>query len=115
MTSTMTDQPRSKIMEENPVGRGLDAFHTSFNLPCAKRKISGTTDALGQLDQEDVQYLTLDLLSTLLNIPATLLLPSKTGRGTLRNDLLKLISAVRVALCNKQSLTARTRCCKVNT
>ncbi|KAM7191172.1 hypothetical protein V8F33_009043 [Rhypophila sp. PSN 637] len=81
-------------MEENPIGRGLDAFHTSFNLLCTNRKISGTTDALGQLDQEDIQYLTLDLLSTLLNISATRLLPSKTGCDTLRNDLLKLISAI---------------------
>ncbi|KAM7218492.1 hypothetical protein V8F06_006096 [Rhypophila decipiens] len=94
----MTDQPRSKIIEENPIGRGLDAFHTSFNLLCAKRKISGTADALGQLDREDIQGLTIDLLfdllETLRNIPTTRLLPSKTGRDTLRNHLLKLLSAL---------------------
>lgn len=38
----------------------------------------------------DLQNLTLDLLSALRNIPAIRLLPSKTGRGTLRSDLLRL-------------------------
>ncbi|KAK4207648.1 hypothetical protein QBC37DRAFT_476391 [Rhypophila decipiens] len=91
----MTDQPRSKIIEENPIGRGLDGFHTSFNLLCAKRKISGTTDALGQLDREGLTIdLLFDLLDTLRNIPTTRLLPSKTGRDTLRNHLLKLLSAI---------------------
>lgn len=40
------------------------------------------------------QNLALDLLSLLRNQPIILLLQSKTGRGSLRNDPLKLISAV---------------------
>jgi hypothetical protein len=42
----------------------------------------------------DLQNLTLDLLSALRNLPAVRQLASRTGHGTLRNDLLKLISAV---------------------
>ncbi len=41
----------------------------------------------------DLQSLALDLLSALRKLPAIRLLPSKTGHGTLRNDLLRLISA----------------------
>ncbi|KAK0725638.1 hypothetical protein B0H67DRAFT_598797 [Lasiosphaeris hirsuta] len=40
-----------------------------------------------------LQDLTLDLLSDLRNLPAIRFLPSKTGHGTLRNDLLRLNSA----------------------
>lgn len=86
----MADRPRSKIIEENPIGKGLDALYASFNSVCENRRIPCTPDALGQLDQEDLQNLTLDLLSALRNIPAIRLLPSKTGRGTLRSDLLRL-------------------------
>jgi hypothetical protein len=42
----------------------------------------------------DIQNLALDLLSLLRKLPVILLLQSKTGHGPLRNDLLKLISAV---------------------
>jgi hypothetical protein len=49
---TMTDQPRSKIIEENPIGKGLDAFRTSFNSTCEGRSISCTPDALGQLGHD---------------------------------------------------------------
>ncbi|KAJ0103725.1 hypothetical protein J7T55_001741 [Diaporthe amygdali] len=86
----MADRPRSKIIEDNPIGNGLDALHASFNSVCENRRIPCTPDALGQLDQKDLQNLTLDLLSALRNIPAIRLLPSKTGRGTLRSDLLRL-------------------------
>ena len=48
----MADQLRSKIIEDNPIGNGLDAFHASFNTVCTDRTISRVPDALGQLDQE---------------------------------------------------------------
>ncbi|KAH9203194.1 hypothetical protein DL95DRAFT_472613 [Leptodontidium sp. 2 PMI_412] len=70
------------------------AFRTSFNSICEDRTISCTPDALGQLAQEDIQNLTLDLLFALRNLPVIRLLRSKTSHGTLRSDLLKLISAV---------------------
>lgn len=105
----MTDQLRSRIIEENPIGKGLDTFRASFNTVCAERAIPRTLDALSKLDQEgitiqlrcsassnqhtDIQNLALDLLSALRNLPAICFLPSKTGHGTLRNDVLRLISA----------------------
>jgi hypothetical protein len=45
----------------------------------------------------DVQDLASSLLSTLQILPATRLLTSKRGRGTLRSDVLRLISAVTSA------------------
>ena len=41
----------------------------------------------------DIQNLVLDLLSALRNLDAIRFLRSKTGRGALRSDLLRLISA----------------------
>jgi len=45
----MADRSRSKIIKENPIGKGLDAFRGSFN---ENRSIPYTPDALGQLGQE---------------------------------------------------------------
>lgn len=90
----MTDQAQSEILENNPIGKGLDAFRTSFNSICEDTSISCTPDTLGQLTQEDIQTLTIGLLSALLNLPATRFLRSKTSHGTLSSDLLKLISAI---------------------
>ncbi|KAK3933656.1 hypothetical protein QBC46DRAFT_275334 [Diplogelasinospora grovesii] len=87
----MTDRSRLRIIEEKPIGNGLDAFRASFN---ESRSIPGTADALGQLGREDLQNLSLGLLSALLNLPAVRQLASTAGYGTIRNDLLKLISAV---------------------
>ncbi len=49
---TMTDQAQSEILENNPIGKGLDAFRTSFNSICEDRSIFCTPDAVGQLGQE---------------------------------------------------------------
>ncbi len=48
----MTDQTQSKILENNPIGKGLDAFRSSFNSICKERSISCTPDALDQFGQE---------------------------------------------------------------
>ncbi|KAH6988793.1 serine/threonine-protein kinase Sgk2 [Ilyonectria sp. MPI-CAGE-AT-0026] len=93
----MADQSWSKIIEKHPIGKGLDAFRASFNSICEDGSILCSPDALGQLDQEDIQNLVLDLLSALRNLPAIRFLRSKTGHGTLRSDLLRLISAVASA------------------
>ncbi|KAK7418234.1 hypothetical protein QQZ08_011337 [Neonectria magnoliae] len=50
----MADQLRSKIIEDNPIGKDLDAFRDLFNSVCEGRKISCSPDTLGQLDQEGV-------------------------------------------------------------
>ncbi|RYP78609.1 hypothetical protein DL769_003170 [Monosporascus sp. CRB-8-3] len=86
----MTDQLRSNIIKENPIGKGLDAFRISFNSICEGAHISCTPDALEQLSQEDIHKLVLALLSTVQDLPAARLLPATTCRGTLRSDLLRL-------------------------
>jgi len=48
----MTDQLQSKIIEENPTGKGLDAFRASFNSICEGAHISCTPDALEQLGHD---------------------------------------------------------------
>ncbi|KAF3768220.1 hypothetical protein M406DRAFT_109223 [Cryphonectria parasitica EP155] len=90
----MADQSQSKIIESNPIGNGLDAFRASFSSICEGASVSCTPDALEQLSQDDLQNVVLDLLFALPNLPTIRFLRSKTGHGTLRNDLLKLISAV---------------------
>jgi hypothetical protein len=51
----MTDQPRSKIIEGNPISKGLDAFRASFRLICEGANVFPTQDALEQLGQEGRQ------------------------------------------------------------
>ncbi|RMI96310.1 hypothetical protein CDV36_016325, partial [Fusarium kuroshium] len=89
----MRNESQSKVIEDNPIGNGLDAFRASFNSICEGASISSTPEVLEQLEQEDVQDLASSLLSALQILSTTRLLPSKAGRGTLRSDLLKLISA----------------------
>ncbi|RSL43016.1 hypothetical protein CEP51_016410 [Fusarium floridanum] len=93
----MMGQPRSNAIEDNPIGKGLDAFRSSFTSIRAGRDNSCSSDALGQLSHEDLRNLTLLLLPSLQSLPVAGLLDSKSGRGTLRSDLLKLISAVASA------------------
>ncbi|RYP02126.1 hypothetical protein DL764_005961 [Monosporascus ibericus] len=90
----MTDRPRSEILKENPIGKGLDIFRASFSSVCDDHNIPCSPDALDQLGREDIQNVTLDLLSALRNLPAVRFLRSNTGHGILRSDLLRLISAV---------------------
>ncbi|KAK8036865.1 hypothetical protein PG994_015362 [Apiospora phragmitis] len=88
----MAEQFRS-IIEEYPIGKGLVAFRASFNLICESKNITCSPDALVNLDREDIQDLVSSLLSSLQILPITRLLHSKSNRGTLRSDLLRLVSA----------------------
>ncbi|KAM7182691.1 hypothetical protein V8F33_014103 [Rhypophila sp. PSN 637] len=90
----MADQARSEIIKDNPIGKGLDNFRSSFNLACKNQTILSTPDSLRKLGNEDLRNLTLLLLLSLQSLPAAGLLLSKTGRTTIRSDLLRLISAV---------------------
>ncbi|EJT69172.1 hypothetical protein GGTG_13281 [Gaeumannomyces tritici R3-111a-1] len=90
----MADQPRSKIIEDNPIGNGLDSFCASFDTVCADRGIPCTLDALGQLDLEDVRNIALDLLSALQGLRASRLLHSSGSSKNLFSDLSRLNSAV---------------------
>ncbi|KAK4097759.1 hypothetical protein N658DRAFT_260604 [Parathielavia hyrcaniae] len=90
MPSAMADQPRSTIIEDNPIGNGLDTFRASFSTVSTDRTISRVPDALGQLDQEALRKLTRAFLRAAQNLPTTNLLPASTRRGSLRSDLLRL-------------------------
>ncbi|KAJ3453073.1 hypothetical protein MRS44_018728 [Fusarium solani] len=63
----MRNESQSKVIEDNPIGNGLDAFY--------------------------LRNLTLPLLFALQSHTVSGLLLTNTGRGTLRGDLLRLISA----------------------
>jgi hypothetical protein len=49
---TMAAQSWSKLIEGNPIGKGLDAFRASFESACKHWGISNSPNALDQLDQE---------------------------------------------------------------
>ncbi|KAK3938013.1 hypothetical protein QBC46DRAFT_391155 [Diplogelasinospora grovesii] len=63
------NQSRSRVIEENPIGSGLDALRSAFKSVCEGQSIPCTTDALSH-DKEDFQNLTLYLLPALRNLPA---------------------------------------------
>jgi hypothetical protein len=103
------DQAKSKLVEDNPIGDGLDAFRPSFNSICNGTSISCIPDTLGRLGDKgktawprrrtpltvaDLLRLSLNLLVALQNLPAASLAPSRTGRGTLESELLRHLSAV---------------------
>ncbi|KAF4502795.1 hypothetical protein FAGAP_951 [Fusarium agapanthi] len=88
----MRNESQSKIIEENPIGNDLDTFRASFGSICKGAGFSAASDALKELEQQDLRNLTLPLLFTLQSHTASGLL-TNNGRGTLRSDLLRLISA----------------------
>lgn len=48
----MTDKLRLEIIEQNPIGCGLEGFRASFKSVCKSKGVSCALDALGQLDHE---------------------------------------------------------------
>ncbi|OAQ58942.2 FunK1 protein kinase [Pochonia chlamydosporia 170] len=90
----MPDQPRLKLIDENSIGNGLDAFRALFTSICSTRNVVSTADTLGQLGHEDLRNLALVLLPSLRSLPVSGLLLSTTGSSSLRTDLLRLISSV---------------------
>ncbi|KAI0429638.1 hypothetical protein F5Y09DRAFT_309977 [Xylaria sp. FL1042] len=81
----MADQNRSEIIRKNPISNGLDAFRESTSIPC-----SG--EALNQLNDEDFQNTTIDLLLALQQLRASRVL--RFGNKTLLSGLSRLTSAV---------------------
>ncbi|KAH8762062.1 hypothetical protein F5883DRAFT_605912 [Diaporthe sp. PMI_573] len=82
------------VIKENPIGKHLDGFLASFKAICKERNIACNPDAVGQLDQEDLYNLTLDLLSALQGPRASRLLRSKSGSKNLSSDLARLCSSI---------------------
>jgi hypothetical protein len=85
----MTD-PQLMIIENNPIGEGLDTFRSLYHSVCDNAGVSRTRDALRQLSHEDLQNVVRAFLRAAQNLPAADLLPVRTGCGTLRSDLLRL-------------------------
>ncbi|KAM4062554.1 hypothetical protein HRG_011264 [Hirsutella rhossiliensis] len=90
----MADQSRSKVIKDNPIGYSLDALRNSFSSICEGKSIPWSLDGLNQLGQEDLQTLTLDLLSTLQSLRTPRLLRSASSGKNLLGDLSRLIFAV---------------------
>ncbi|KAL2888933.1 kinase-like domain [Ceratocystis lukuohia] len=90
----MTNQSLSKIIENHPIGKGLDAFRASFNSICEDESILCSPDALDQLDLRDRQTLVMNLLVAVQTLTSSRFLPSKTGHDSLQTDLIRLTSAV---------------------
>ncbi|RSL57392.1 hypothetical protein CEP54_008310 [Fusarium duplospermum] len=91
----MTDQPQSKIIKDNPIGNGLDAFRASFKSICDSTNTNTwTTDALDQLSQEDLQNLIIDLLLALQSLRISRILRSSGSGKNLLSDLSRLNAAV---------------------
>ncbi|RSL38977.1 hypothetical protein CEP51_016856, partial [Fusarium floridanum] len=88
----MRNESQSKVIEDNPIGNGLDAFRASFNSICEGAGIPCSPDALDKLGQEDLQNVVFVLVSGLQILPASRLLRASNGR-TLFSDLVRLISA----------------------
>ncbi|KAL7782027.1 serine/threonine-protein kinase Sgk2 [Trichoderma ceciliae] len=90
----MLDPASSTLINSNPIGDGLRAFRDQYHSICRDRNVPDSSETLIQLDLEDLRNLTLLLLLSLRSLPAAGLLFSETGRNTLRDVLLTLISAV---------------------
>ncbi|KAG5801754.1 hypothetical protein H9Q74_013828 [Fusarium xylarioides] len=90
----MADEDYSRIISDNPIGNKLDSFRASFDSICGHRSITRSSQAVTELAPDDLEDLALSLLSTLRSLPVASLLVSRASIGTLRNDLLKLITAI---------------------
>ncbi|KAJ2988387.1 hypothetical protein NUW58_g4001 [Xylaria curta] len=82
------DQHQLDIVRAHPLGAHLDAVRASLY------EIAPTPADIDAIGSEELQNLCLDLLSALRNLSAIRQLPSASGVGNLRQDLLKLTSAV---------------------
>ncbi|KAJ5987637.1 hypothetical protein N7522_011885 [Penicillium canescens] len=89
----MSDQIRSRLIIENPIGDGLNGFRATFAVICEGADLRSPDEAVDRLKREDMQDLASSLLTALQILPAARLLPSNSG-GIVRSDLLRLISAV---------------------
>ncbi|UPX14634.1 uncharacterized protein EKO05_0005111 [Ascochyta rabiei] len=91
---TMAFPSRLDILNSKPIGNGLSSVRNSFNSLCKEQGIPASLSALDWIAIEDVQNLSLALISALQIHPAARLLPSKTGGKHLFSNLSKLNSAI---------------------
>ncbi|PVH98627.1 hypothetical protein DM02DRAFT_530741, partial [Periconia macrospinosa] len=89
----MADGSRLEIIKANPIGKGLDAFRTSFESTSRGLAISDL-DRPYNISSEGLRNSLLDLILALLSLAASRSLPSKSNNVNLFGDLLELNSAV---------------------
>ncbi|MCJ1348909.1 hypothetical protein MMC31_007142, partial [Peltigera leucophlebia] len=92
-TRRTSDRSESDCISSNPIKLGLKSFRRRFRLQCNKLDISESLDASTQVElwigegASDIQSDLLDLLMTLLSLPAARALQSRNGDSTLSSDL----------------------------
>ncbi|KAJ0368471.1 hypothetical protein COL26b_010890 [Colletotrichum chrysophilum] len=77
----MADQSQSDIIKANPIGNGLSAFRDRFNSICKDKGFVSDQHTVDRLGEEDLQILSLVLLSALQVLPAARFLRSSSGRA----------------------------------
>ncbi|KAL7948074.1 hypothetical protein V8C42DRAFT_351903 [Trichoderma barbatum] len=88
------DEARVKIVEDNPIGNGLDAFRALFASVCESQGLVSSPDALDQLDRDSYRDLAFQLLVAVQLLKAARLLRSAGSGKYLLDDILRLTSAV---------------------
>lgn len=91
-TFTM-DEAKLKIIKENPIGDGLDAFRKAFASTCYSKGLGHSPDAFDRLEQSR-QTIAFDILTTLPKFRAAQCLPSASGDKLLLQDILQVILIV---------------------
>ncbi|KIW36525.1 uncharacterized protein PV06_11236 [Exophiala oligosperma] len=82
------DHFRPQVIQDNPIGAGLDTFRDSFIATCQRLGVSPSTEVL------NIKNLALDLVSALQNLPASRKLSSNTGRGSFSGDLSRFYAQI---------------------
>ncbi|KAF2818207.1 hypothetical protein CC86DRAFT_337418 [Ophiobolus disseminans] len=90
----MASSSRLQIFKSKPIRDGLSSVRNSFNSLCREQQIPASSSALDRIGIEDIQNLSVVLISALQILPAARALPSKTGGKHLFSDLSKLNLAV---------------------
>ncbi|KAL7785643.1 hypothetical protein V8C37DRAFT_315231 [Trichoderma ceciliae] len=88
------DQTQLKIIGDNPIGKGLDAFRALFKSVCEDQGVVCSPDAIDRLDQDSIRTLAFQLFLALQSLRATGLL-RPAGRGKyLLDDIFRLTPTV---------------------
>ncbi|PYH88282.1 hypothetical protein BO71DRAFT_365724 [Aspergillus ellipticus CBS 707.79] len=90
----MNQASRTKTIKAKPIGAGLDAFRDVVTSTCHAAIRPFSVASLSQLDPEVLKDLCLDLVTTLLSLPASRSLPSVSRGKTLLGDLSTLNSTI---------------------
>ncbi|OTA05751.1 hypothetical protein A9Z42_0064620 [Trichoderma parareesei] len=88
------DETTLKIIGENPIGDGLDAFRNDFASACDSAGLACSPDAFERLERSRRRSIAFDLLMTLARLRAAQLLGSATGDRTLLQDIPQYIVIV---------------------